>query len=458
MRISAPGAFLLATVTAILLLAGVVVPQDEAVAQGPVTLAVDADPTGNTATSVGNIEDCRSVDTGDTLEVDIIVTNVVNLLGWEGFFEYEKSILEVTNVDVRLFQAANSRSNVINASETPPDTDGLYLVAAADNSKSTDSGSGVLARLTLRGVGTGISPAKLLKNRDFNGDGVPDLGPILSALTFDTIEHVGDENGDGLFDGTTRDARIAVGVPCSVVAPTPTPTPGAGQTPGPGSGTPTPTPKPSDTDQDRVADVDDRCPGTSGGSSVDASGCSDTQMEALTEEAKDELLAALAAGLNLNVSLDTVAVGGSTSVIAVVADENEKPVSGVDISFKIEEQPGSDADLEDKAKVTKTSDADGFAEATLNVGSTPGEIVVSATAEGLTETVTVTIAVESAAETPDPADAVAQEPSGSVPVPGGAGSGGGGLPTWMLAVIVVAALALVAGVLAAWRAARDRPF
>ena len=397
------------------------------------------------------------MDAGDTLEVDIIVTNVVNLLGWEAFFEYEKSILEVTNVDVNLFQAANSRSNVINASEAPPDTDGLYLAAAADNSKSRDSGSGVLARLTLRGVGTGISPAKLVKNKDFNGDGVPDLGPILSTLTFDTIEHVGDENGDDLFDGTIGDARIAVGVPCSVAAPTPTPTPGAGQTPGPGSGTPTPTPQPSDTDQDQVADVDDRCPGTASGGSVDASGCSDPQLEDLKEEAKDELLAAIAAGLNLNVSLDTVTVGGSTSVIAVLADENEKPVSGVDISFKIEEQPGSDANLEDEAKVTKTSEADGFAEATLNVGSTPGKIVVSAAAEGLTETVTVTIAAESAAagpsagsdETPEPAGAAGQETRGS--------TGRDGLPTWMLALIAVATLALAGGVLAAWRAAGDRP-
>jgi hypothetical protein len=181
------------------------------------------------------------------------------------------------------------------------------------------------------------------------------------------------------------------------------------------------------------------------------------------------LLERVTAGLNLDVSLDTVAVGGSTTVLAVFADENDEPVSGVDITFKIEEQPGSDADLDGEPEVTKASDAEGVAKATLNVGNTPGEIVVSATAEGQTETVTVT-AVESAAEgpaaqtegTPGPESPVADGTPDSDPMPTAGSSGddssddGSGLPAWMVGVIIVAALALATGVLAAWRAVRDR--
>lgn len=466
MRMSAPGGFILVGVTAVLLAAGLAVPEGKTAAQSPVTLAVDADPTGNTATSLGSIEDCLSVDNGATLEVDIVITNVENLLGWEAFFEYDEAILEVTDVDVRQFQMANPKSNVINASEPLPDRDGVFLAAAADP-RSVDSGSGVLARLTLQAIGTGISPAALPTL-------APGVGPTLAALTYGSVEHIGDNDGDNVFDGETTPAQIAVGVPCSVVTPTPSPTPGP--TPGPGqtppAGTPTPTPSPSpktgDADDDRVADMDDQCPGTTTDADVDASGCSETQLEQLTQQAEEQLLGALAAGLNLAVSLETVAVGGSTTVLAVLADGNGEPLSGADIAFKIDEQPGGDANLDGGADVTKTADAEGFAEATLNVGSTPGEIVVSATAEGQTETVTVTVgAVEAAASGPtasepasEPGDSAADGPAGDVIVAPGAttdgSSDGGGLPTWMVLVIVAAALVLAAGALTAWRAARDR--
>lgn len=465
MRTSAPGAFLLASITTFLLVGGLVAAEGATVAQSPVTLAVDADPTGNTDSSVGNIEDCLSVDLGATFDVDIVIRNVTNLLGWESPFVYDKSILEVVNINVRLFQAANPNSNVINASESPPDRDGLFFMGAADVSRATDNGSGVLARLTLQAIGTGTSPASI-PQVDFNNDGTPDLGPTLAALTFGTIEHIGDTNGDNLFDGPTDHARIAVGLSCT--AATPTPTAGAGQTPEAATVTPTPPSAVLDTDEDGVPDVSDQCPDDPAGASVDASGCSETQLEQLAEQAEERLLERVTAGLNLNVSLDTVTVGGSTTVLAVFADENDAPVSGVDITFKIEDQPGSDAVLEGETEVTKASDAEGVAKATLNVGSTPGEIVVSATAEGQTETVTITVvgADEGPAAqtegTPGPESPVADGTPGSDPMPTAGSSGddpsddGSGLPAWMVGVIIVAALALATGVLAAWRAVRDR--
>src|SRR3972149_2767963 len=212
MRQSTRRALQLAALATLLLVGGLVMLEGEAAAQAPVTLAVDADSTGNTARSLGSIEECISVERGATFDVDITVKSVQNLLGWEAFFVYDKSILEVTHVNLRLFQQANGRSNVINASESVPDRDGLFFMAAADVGKATDSGDGVLARLTLTGVATGISPARL-PQIDFNDDDIPDRGPVLSSLTFDTVNHVGDTNGDKLFDGDTSHARIAVGVP-----------------------------------------------------------------------------------------------------------------------------------------------------------------------------------------------------------------------------------------------------
>jgi len=123
-------------------------------------------------------------------------------------------------------------------------------------------------------------------------------------------------------------------------------------------------------------------------------------------DAKKALLESLAVGMNITAGLESVPVGGSTQVVAACAEmENSlQPVSGMDITFKIDSQPGSDADLDGQAEVTQTSDAEGFAEATLNVGSTAGEIVVSATGEGCgpAETVTVTVTGEALGETTGP--------------------------------------------------------
>ena len=211
------------TLTALLLGPVVVARQPlsraETIAQGAVTLGVDADPTGNTATSVGTIERCTSVPINQSLSIDIFVRDVVDLLGWETYVVYDPSLLRVIDRNVEMFQAANANSNVFDASETLPDADGQYHLAAVDIGEppSPDSGSGVLARLTLQAVAAGVSPASLAL-LDVNEDGTPDLG---SSLTDAEGEHIADVNGDGLFDGPMSEAWIAVGTPCPETAPTP---------------------------------------------------------------------------------------------------------------------------------------------------------------------------------------------------------------------------------------------
>jgi hypothetical protein len=111
-----------------------------------------------------------------------------------------------------MFQAANQGSSVYDVSEDVPDRDGLYRLGSADTADppSPDSGSGVLARLTLSALAPGESPLAL-SSRDLDGDGQPDVGPFLRDVT---AEIIGDESGDTFFDGPIQDAMVAVDQPC----------------------------------------------------------------------------------------------------------------------------------------------------------------------------------------------------------------------------------------------------
>lgn len=205
---AAAGALALgALLTGLLLLRG-----PAAEANPDLTLSVDANPFDSQPTSPGEIDPCVSVSAGDTLEIDIVVLEIENLLAWEVYLEYDATVVSVIGRNVLMFQQANRGSNVYDVSEAVPDTDGLYRAAAADTADppSPDSGSGPLVRLTLEAIGPGISPAALVR-RDINDDGEIDLAPFLRNFNGDPL---GDEDGDSLFDGDINNAQIAVDRPC----------------------------------------------------------------------------------------------------------------------------------------------------------------------------------------------------------------------------------------------------
>jgi LPXTG-motif cell wall-anchored protein len=190
-------------------------------AQEGMNIGVDADPAGNTATSLGAIDWCRAVKTGDTLQVDIFASGLAELLAWEGYLEFDGQIINVIDRDVRMFQAANAGSNVFDASEALPEASGLYRMAAVDlaDPPAPDSGAGVLARLTFRAVGPGLSPLNL-PTIDGDNDGLLDGGPVLRDVQ---AKSLGDVNGDGFFDGPADGALIAVDQACPAQRPAPTP-------------------------------------------------------------------------------------------------------------------------------------------------------------------------------------------------------------------------------------------
>ena len=222
MRMMLQNARLAGVVLAAAMMAGVIVRGGESTAQTQTSIGVDANPATNTATSLGPIDSCVSVSTGDTFDVDIFVRDVTDLLAWEVYFVYDGSIISIVDHDVEMFQAANEGSNIFDLSEVLPDLDGRYGLSAADlaDPPAPDSGSAVLARLTLKAVGPGISPASV-PPIDFNNDGTIDLGPFLNDIHGNPID---DLDNDGLFDGQNSAAQIAVDTACppEVVVPTAT--------------------------------------------------------------------------------------------------------------------------------------------------------------------------------------------------------------------------------------------
>jgi hypothetical protein len=210
---------IVAWLSAVLALAMVLVVGGESSAEEPLAIGVDADPAGNTATSLGPIDPCVSVSEGDTFDVDLFITGVEALRAWEAYFSFDGGIVTVVDLDVNMFQAANEGSNVFNGSQALPVDGDLFRIGAVDigSGAEPNSGSGVLARLTLEAISSGLSPA-LLPIIDENEDGTIDLGTRLSNAQFEAI---GDTSGDPYFDGPITEAQIAVDMPCPA-APTPT--------------------------------------------------------------------------------------------------------------------------------------------------------------------------------------------------------------------------------------------
>ncbi len=138
-------------------------------------LAVDTDITGNTASSIGPVEDCKPVSAGEFVTVDIVVDDVpepgVQSFGTD--ILYDPTVLEVTAVDGNLLLVAQG-GTLITFAGPLPDSDGVYRWEAADlgGPSAYETGPGVFLRVTFRAVGPGISPIVL--SDEIQGDGTPD--------------------------------------------------------------------------------------------------------------------------------------------------------------------------------------------------------------------------------------------------------------------------------------------
>ena len=141
----------------------------EAVPAGTVDeVAIDMDPAASPAsgpTSPGSREACARVAVGGTIDIDVTIRGVDPADGLTGFqfdLVFDPTLVKVVAVDVEgQILSVGAGSVVVNLSQPTPSVGGTFAVAATDFAPVPASGEGVLARITIEGVGPGIGPLTL---------------------------------------------------------------------------------------------------------------------------------------------------------------------------------------------------------------------------------------------------------------------------------------------------------
>jgi hypothetical protein len=253
-------------------------------------IAIDADVTGNTATSLGPLNACTRAEPGSNVVLDLVVDAVPAsrpFIAFQVDIVYDPTLLTLTTTDNEFLLGANGTFEPFEGLSDPlPDTDGRYTIIVADLSQLelAESGPGVLTRLTFAAKGRGMSTV----GPGFNP---PDQYPALIDVENTTIgvDAIGE-------------ASVAVGQDCTVApeatpvitdlppidqipglqTPVPTPTAAPGEeTPGstgsgdaatptsdPGDDSGTPGPTRTESEDGNVTSVDEGDGGTSAGTVV----------------------------------------------------------------------------------------------------------------------------------------------------------------------------------------------
>lgn len=130
-------------------------------------IAMDADPTGNGATTLDHLDPCVRAEPGSEVTVDLIVDAVPAdrpLIGFELHIKYDPNVLEVIAIDNGFLLGAVGTFDAFDAlSDTLPDSDGDFLLAVADLASNgppganMETGKGVLTRVTFKAKSIGIS-------------------------------------------------------------------------------------------------------------------------------------------------------------------------------------------------------------------------------------------------------------------------------------------------------------
>lgn len=205
----------------------------QAAGQAAPSVGVDTNTQGNSAAKLGDIQNCLSVEPGDTFDIDVFVRNVQKLSGFQFPFSYNKDVLQVVESDDDLFMGTLQGSNVLSFSDQPPDSDGTYTVAATEFGEigaTDESGDGVLTRLSLKAIKAGESPLR-----------VSDLVLITPGPGGEPAYIEPADPETGFFKGLILNAAVAVGQSCT---PPPPPAPSPDLTVGPQDGGPGTTPGP----------------------------------------------------------------------------------------------------------------------------------------------------------------------------------------------------------------------
>jgi len=129
--------------------------------------AIDANSSGNTAASYGPIDDCVMADAGSDVTIDVIAEDIAavddqgtpepeddvgGVIGFHLKLTYDEAAFSITGVDADFLLGSNDGSNLYEDTFEIPDNDGEFRFDALDlgvGPGATESGSGVLARITV---------------------------------------------------------------------------------------------------------------------------------------------------------------------------------------------------------------------------------------------------------------------------------------------------------------------
>jgi len=178
------------------------------------TVGLDMEVSGNGARSAADIDQCASVAVGQPATVDIAVPppGVPPSRGVSAYqftLFYDSKLLSVTGDDSGMLLDAAAGSALIPFADGKPDSDGIYTSAAVDFGPrgiepggASETGPGVLARLTLTPKAAGVS------------------GLVIKDVS------IKDDSGDDIEIISILSAHLYAGEPCpGQAAPTPTASP-----------------------------------------------------------------------------------------------------------------------------------------------------------------------------------------------------------------------------------------
>jgi hypothetical protein len=174
-------------------------------------MSIDMNPSGNTATSLGDRQECAEVLPGRSLTVDVTATSIPAqspMLAYSYTLIFDTPGIAITGQE-SLMIGANQGSSpfIVPDPDGLPSVDGSLMLTAADIGSASgihESGSGVLDRLEIE-VAT-------------------DAAPAVYKLSLTAAAHIDSQNNP-YPPSVTHDGRIAVGVSCSGTTPIP-PRPG----------------------------------------------------------------------------------------------------------------------------------------------------------------------------------------------------------------------------------------
>ena len=196
-------------------------------AQDQMIIGLDMQPATNGPDTLGRLQPCTEAETGAEFSADIFIGNVPSLAAWELRLDYDPDVVSVELADYNQMLVSTQPSGSVFPSLFEPERAGRYFMAATEINGTPDSGSGVLAHVTFKAVGPGQSTLSITGTPTSHGPRLTGAGGA----------PIGDDNGDGIWDGQLTKGTVYVGSDCPASTPIPTPQPGGGSGGNPPSGT-----------------------------------------------------------------------------------------------------------------------------------------------------------------------------------------------------------------------------